>query len=141
LGGECCKGQEQDELFQIRQETTIAKDDHQAHVIKHLEGELFRWTSRHWLVPKAELLVMVKSWNIALEKYCDEAGLTGSDRASAVEMNRATPYAPCGNASCTNIETKVKEFSKCSNCKAIAYCSSECQRKGWKAHKGSCHAN
>jgi hypothetical protein len=137
LGGECCKEKEQDKLLQIRQETAIAKDDHQAHIIKHLEGELFRWTSRHWLIPKAELLVMVKSWNMALEKYCDEAGLTGSDRASAIEMNRATP---CGSASCTNIETKVKEFSKCSRCKMIAYCSSECQTKGWKDHKGSCHA-
>jgi hypothetical protein len=140
LDGECCKGQEQDELLQIRQETAIAKDDHQSHIIKHLEGELFRWTSRHWLIPKAELLVMVKSWNIALEKHCDEAGLTGSDRASVIEMNRATPHAPCGNASCTNVETKVKDFRKCSKCKMIAYCSSECQRKGWKDHRGICHA-
>jgi hypothetical protein len=22
----------------------------------------------------------------------------------------------------------------------IAYCSSECQRKGWKDHRGICHA-
>jgi hypothetical protein len=129
-----------DELLEICQETAIAKDDHEAHTIKHLEGELFRWTNLHWRFPKAELLVMVKRWNIALEKHCDEAGMTGSCRASVIENNCATPYAPCGNASCTNVETKVKEFSKCSRCKMIAYCSSACQRKGWKVHKGSCYA-
>ena len=141
LIGECQREREHDQLLTICQETTaIAKDDHQSHIIKRLEGELFRWTSRHWHFPKAELLVMVKRWNSALQKYCDEAAMTGSHRASVIEKNRATPFAPCGNPSCTNIEIKVKEFSKCSKCKMIAYCSSECQRKGWKSHKGNCHA-
>jgi hypothetical protein len=31
-------------------------------------------------------LVMVKSWNIALEKCCDKVGLTGSHRASIIEQ-------------------------------------------------------
>jgi hypothetical protein len=131
----------QDELMKDCLERAMAKDDHCAHIMKCLKGEVFLWTSEHWPCSKAKLLFLVKRWNIALEKYCDEAGMTGSHRESVIEKNCATPYAPCGNASCTNIETKVKEFSKCSNCKAIAYCSSECQRKGWKAHKGSCHAN
>lgn len=39
------------------------------------------------------------------KKYCDEAGLMGSHRESVIEKNGATPYAPCGNASCTNVET------------------------------------
>jgi hypothetical protein len=107
-------------------------------IMNYLEGDVFEWTGRDWWVPKAELLVMMKRWNIALEKYCDDAGMTGSHRASVIEENCATPYAPCGNVRCTNIETKVKAFSKCSKCKTIAYCSSECQKKGWKAHKGSC---
>jgi hypothetical protein len=107
---------------------------------ERLEGERFRWSSLHWGLSKAKLLDRVKRLNIALEKYCDEEEMTGSYRESVFEKNCATPYALCGNASCTNIETKVKEFSKCSNCKAIAYCSSECQRKGWKVHKESCLA-
>jgi hypothetical protein len=142
LLAECHRNpQMQDQLLKILKEKAMAKDDHCAHTMKHLDGDVFLWTSEHWGIPKAELLVTVKRWNIALEKYCDEAGMTGSHRESVIEKNCATPYAPCGNASCTNIETKVKEFSKCSKCKTIAYCSSECQRKGWKVHKGSCHAN
>jgi hypothetical protein len=101
----------------------------------------FKWTPLHWGVPKAELLYMVKKWNIGLRKFCDVKELTGSDREHVIENNCATPYALCGSGSCPNIETKVKEFRKCSKCKTIAYCSSECQRKGWKAHKKSCHAN
>ena len=136
----CLKRLQDCQRLKICHETAIAKDDHQSHTIKHLEGELLPWTSLHWRFPKAELLVMVKRWNIALKKYCDEAEMTSSHRKSVIEDNRATPYAPCGNANCANIETKVKEFNKCSRCKMIAYCSSECQRKGWKIHKESCHA-
>ena len=103
-----------------------------------LEGE--GWSNQHWRLPKAELLYLVKQWNIGLEKCCEKKGLTGPARESFIEKNCATPYAACGNASCTNIETEVKEFCKCSKCKSIAYCSRECQRKGWKDHKESCHA-
>jgi hypothetical protein len=133
--------QKQAQFLKLCQEQEMARDNTRAYIMKHLEeGQVFKWTSRHWWIPKAELLVMVKRWNIALTKYCDEAGMTGSHRASVIEKNCATLYAPCGNASCTKIETKVKEFSKCSKCKTIAYCSSKCQRKGWKVHKGNCHA-
>jgi hypothetical protein len=133
--------QKQSRFLKLCLEQEMARDDTRARTMKHLEGDVFMWTSRHWWIPKAELLVMAKRWNIALAKYCDEAGMTGSHRASVIEENCATPYAPCGNASCTKIETKVKEFSKCSKCKTIAYCSRKCQRKGWKIHKENCCAS
>lgn len=31
-------------------------------------------------------------------------------------------------------------FKKCSGCKAVRYCSPECQRSAWKAHKPLCSA-
>jgi hypothetical protein len=133
--------QKQDQLAKMLQQEAMAKNEHCAGITKHLEGDVFVWTGDSWGFPKAELLVMVERWNIALEKYCDEAGMTGSHRESVIEKNWATPYAPCGNGRCTNVETKVKEFRKCSKCKTIGYCSSECQRKDWKFHKGCCYAN
>jgi tetratricopeptide (TPR) repeat protein len=31
-----------------------------------------------------------------------------------------------------------KAFSSCARCRAVRYCSSECQQKDWKAHKDTC---
>jgi hypothetical protein len=86
------------QIFKLCLEHEMARNDIRAFIMKHLEeGENFVWTSTHWAIPEAELLVMVKRWNIALEKCCNEAGMTGSRRASVIEENSATPYAPCGN--------------------------------------------
>ena len=98
----------------------------------------FFWTDVHWDLEKAELLIRVKEWNEALNKFCDDRGLTGSERKSTIEKHKATPYAPCGNSRCNKVETKVKEYLKCSRCKTIAFCSRECQRDAWTIHKKSC---
>jgi hypothetical protein len=98
----------------------------------------FFWTDVHWEIEKAELLIRVKEWNEALNKFCDDRRLTGSKRKSTIEKHQATPYAPCGNPRCNKVETKVKEYLKCSRCKAIAFCSRECQRDAWTIHKKSC---
>jgi hypothetical protein len=100
--------------------------------------DFFCWSDVHWSLEKAELLIRVKEWNEALKKFCDDKGLTGSVRQSAIEKHQATPYAPCGNPSCNKIETKVKEYLKCSRCKMIAFCSRECQRETWTIHKKIC---
>jgi len=43
---------------------------------------------------------------------------------------------------CANNESESKRFGKtlkvCNKCKMVYYCSSECQRKGWKVHKPTC---
>ena len=36
--------------------------------------------------------------------------------------------------------TMAKHMNKCSRCKFLRYCSAECQRKDWKAHKRQCDA-
>ena len=42
----------------------------------------------------------------------------------------------CG---CCNKKNKPEEtFRKCSQCKTVRYCSTECQRKSWKQHKSVC---
>ena len=66
------------------------------------------------MIPKPELLKRVDEWNDALEKYCDSVGLTGSDREAVIELHKASPFAPCANINCNKVETKVKQFDRCS---------------------------
>ena len=98
----------------------------------------FQWKDVHWNVPKGELLLRVKDWNEALEKYCDDEGLTGTERQTVKMVHTASPFAPCASISCDKIETCVKQFLKCSKCLNVAYCSAGCQRDDWKMHKKSC---
>eukprot|EP01029_Cantina_marsupialis_P029719 TRINITY_DN782068_c0_g1_i1.p1 TRINITY_DN782068_c0_g1~~TRINITY_DN782068_c0_g1_i1.p1 ORF type:complete len:188 (-),score=68.06 TRINITY_DN782068_c0_g1_i1:224-787(-) len=45
----------------------------------------------------------------------------------------------CSNPSCENVEQKAGQFSKCSACKSVHYCSKECQVTHWKSgHKAEC---
>jgi hypothetical protein len=41
----------------------------------------------------------------------------------------------CGNGSCPNTNVKA-----CSRCRAIAYCSANCQRSDWSRHRSACAA-
>jgi hypothetical protein len=102
----------------------------------------FMWTDLHWRLTKMELLQRTKEWNEALEKYCDDIGLTGAERQAALQKHTGNPCAPCANPSCHNWETEPKKFKSCSTCKLVAYCSRDCQKKDWKAqHKAKCVAN
>ena len=44
--------------------------------------------------------------------------------------------AGCAAAGCASEEAS----SMCGRCEAVRYCSRECQRADWKAHKGACAA-
>jgi hypothetical protein len=99
----------------------------------------FMWTELHWRLTKVELLQRTKEWNEALERYCDDIGLTGAEREAIVQKHTANPCGPCSNPSCHSWETEPKEFKTCSKCKLVAYCSRDCQKKDWKAqHKAVC---
>jgi hypothetical protein len=99
----------------------------------------FTWNDLHWRLTKAELLQRTKLWNEALTKYCDDMCLTGAEREAVIQRHTANQCAPCSNPSCNNWEKEPKEFKACSRCKAVAYCSRDCQKKDWKAqHKSTC---
>jgi hypothetical protein len=101
-------------------------------------GDPFIWVNVHWPLDKSEILLRVKEWNEALEKYCDDVGLTGDERAAVVKKHTASPCAPCANPSCDKVEESVKQFKRCGRCKHVSYCSGECQRGDWHLHKKSC---
>ena len=81
----------------------------------------FHWNDLHWSLPKAELLIRVDEWNEALDQYCDKVGLlTGTEREDVIKLHSATPFAPCGNVKCGKMETRVKQYSRCSKCFGVA---------------------
>lgn len=57
-----------------------------------------------------------------------------------MNKKRATPgpfHQRCGGCLTYTTDPK-KEFKRCAQCKGPAYCSKECQRKHWPAHKKVC---
>jgi MYND finger len=77
-------------------------------------------------------------WNKALDMYCDDEGLAGEERDQVIARHAANPCAPCGRVGCGAFEKEVKEFSRCSRCKLIAYCGRACQKLGWAEHRKGC---
>ena len=98
----------------------------------------FLWTDAHYMLEKAELLKRVEEWNTSLKLYCDDKGMAGPERQRVIRKHRARPFAPCANLTCTKVETSIKQYNRCSNCKTLAYCSRECQKEHWKVHKLEC---
>ena len=97
-----------------------------AGIIERIEN-WFSWRDDHWGLDKVELLKRVEEWNVALERYCKDMGIDGEEKIQVYKLHEASPYAPCANLSCCNIETKVKGFAKCAQCRTVAYSSHGCQ--------------
>lgn len=61
-------------------------------------------------------------------------------RASKAELSHKAAKTerskPCRAQGCNNSSTMV-----CSACKAVRYCSKDCQKKAWKEHKKQCAKN
>lgn len=46
------------------------------------------------------------------------------------------PHTECALSSCTSGATSG--LKKCGQCKAVSYCSQECQKADWRSHKAVC---
>ena len=55
-------------------------------------------------------------------------------------MSRRLSEMAASAATCAHCGTKGLGFQRCSRCKQISYCGSECQNAGWKGHKKTCKA-
>ncbi|KAG2359636.1 hypothetical protein BDR07DRAFT_1336519 [Suillus spraguei] len=44
----------------------------------------------------------------------------------------------CSNVNCDAVEQNVTQFKRCAACKEVVYCTPECQKSHWKAHKPTC---
>ncbi|OAX41732.1 hypothetical protein K503DRAFT_848207 [Rhizopogon vinicolor AM-OR11-026] len=44
----------------------------------------------------------------------------------------------CSNRHCNAVEESITQFKRCSACKEVVYCTQECQKDHWKAHKPAC---
>jgi len=44
----------------------------------------------------------------------------------------------CGNPDCKKVESFENHFGFCARCKAIKYCSVNCQKAHWRTHKKEC---
>ncbi|MBA2369838.1 MAG: tetratricopeptide repeat protein [Candidatus Protochlamydia sp.] len=50
-------------------------------------------------------------------------------------QNTLNLHEKCANTSCKNLPVNL---SRCGGCKQVYYCSQDCQRQEWKAHKAAC---
>lgn len=57
------------------------------------------------------------------------------EQLSAFEERLGDPLEPCQTCKKCALGAKLK---RCSKCQSAKYCSIDCQRKGWKAHKKVC---
>jgi hypothetical protein len=97
----------------------------------------FQRKDLHWQIEKPELLQRVKEWNKALEKYCDDKGLSGATREEVIQKHTANPLAPCANWDCEIWETGVKDFQRCSQCHLVVIAAASARGMTGNATKRS----
>ena len=64
-------------------------------------------------------------------------GLTRKEQKISRSVARETTVKDCNFCKRTK-KAGEKAFSSCARCRAVRYCSSECQQKDWGTHKDAC---
>lgn len=63
------------------------------------------------------------------------SGTAEADRTEGVDVTSWWPTAECALAGCSE---QGVNFKRCKRCRAVRYCSIECQQMDWKTHKAKC---
>lgn len=72
--------------------------------------------------------------NVALNKNTASSSRTEPNE----EEDKASGCAHCGTAQRFTADNPEGKLMKCGGCRAVEYCSRECQKKAWKKHKVEC---
>jgi len=60
--------------------------------------------------------------------------------SSSIERHPGTLHGTgAGMASCDHCDASRNDLKACAGCGRAKYCDKDCQRKGWKHHKGNCN--
>ena len=96
--------------------------------LSHYDDDLKRTTMRQGV---AERLKGKVWWSEEVTKDLEKA--KKKEEKKIVKETRKVELGDCGYKLCSK-----PALHRCSNCKRIAYCSTECARKEWKDHKNDC---
>ncbi|KAJ3035431.1 hypothetical protein HDV00_003985 [Rhizophlyctis rosea] len=67
-----------------------------------------------------------------------EGVLDGGVPTLTTTRESTKPLRRCGHLKCGKVESHPREFSKCSRCRRVTYCSKVCQKTAWRLHKNWC---
>lgn len=75
--------------------------------------------------------------NVALNR---ESAADATERTATATATASTGCAHCGVTQRFSADNPDGKLMQCGGCRVAAYCSRECQKKAWKAHKVACKA-
>jgi len=67
----------------------------------------------------------------------DNRKRTVAYQSAKTERMKSQGCVPCSHCCCIEVPS-LPEFLECTRCETVFYCSPECQRLHWKAHKAQC---
>ncbi|KAJ7117636.1 hypothetical protein C8R44DRAFT_983126 [Mycena epipterygia] len=96
-------------------------------------------------IPKVKWIAIKKTWNEEVDAYIasgvDRRAPAIIEAAAKIGLAGGPLHCKCEASGCGNTESdSVKAFPRCSGCNKAVYCSHDCQKSAWKAHKSACRA-
>lgn len=67
-------------------------------------------------------------------RHMENCTLSDRDKRVITNAQKGKSCASCG----VHDGSEFKKLMKCKGCQSVYYCSSECQKSHWKAHKSEC---